>query len=215
MAYWIRKAEKVVGPLSREDVEARLRSRDLGSLDEVSTDRKEWIKFWKSEFWKRPQPVAREPESRPRKAGGFVHPRSRLSPERLRATTPPEATRDYSVFLEPESPVEPTIEPPPIPEDRWDSGTFSTQNEQTYMSADESRPVPQENGFSSPGSDVSSQGGGNYLLAGMAAVVVFGIVFALVYWLVSETGAKMNRGIALAPFLSAGAVWKALRRGGK
>ena len=215
MAYWIRKSGQVVGPLSREDVEARLRSRDLGSLDEVSTDRKEWIKFWKSEFWKRPQPVAREPESRLRKAGGFVHPRSRLSSEQLRAKTPPVTTRGQSVLIGPEPSAEPRIEPPPLPENQWNSGTFSTRGEQPPTNADESRQVSAEEGFKPSESDTSSKGGGNAFMAGIAAVVVFGIVFALVGLLVSETGARMNRGFALAPFLSAGAVWKAVRKRGK
>ena len=86
MAYWIRKAGKVVGPLSKEDIEGRLRSRSLGSLDEVSTDRATWTKLWKSDFWNRPKPSPSSPSGG---HGGFVHPRSRLSPEQLRASMPP------------------------------------------------------------------------------------------------------------------------------
>ena len=116
MAYWIRKAGQVVGPLAKEDVEARLRSRALGSLDEVSTDRVTWIKLWKSEFWNRPKPAPAKTE--PANHGGFVHPRSRLSPEQLRASMPPPAPTSAPSSTSADAPtivVRPVAMPPPLP----------------------------------------------------------------------------------------------------
>ena len=116
MAYWIRKAGQVVGPLAKEDVEARLRSRALGSLDEVSTDRGTWIKLWKSEFWNRPKPAPTKTE--PANHGGFVHPRSRLSPEQLRASMPPPEPVSAPASTLADTPtiaVRPVAMPPPLP----------------------------------------------------------------------------------------------------
>ena len=116
MAYWIRKAGQVIGPLAKEDVEARLCSRALGSLDEVSTDRATWTKLWKSEFWNRPKPAPAKTEPAIRR--GFVHPRSRLSPEQLRASTPPpvSAPASPSPFADAAAiAIHEVATPPPLP----------------------------------------------------------------------------------------------------
>ena len=103
MAYWIRKAGQVIGPLAKEDIEARLRSRALVSLDEVSTDRMRWTKLWKSEFWNRQKPANQK--SSPGRHSGFVHPRARLSPEQLRSSNPPSEPTSANIPFPPPIPI--------------------------------------------------------------------------------------------------------------
>ena len=123
MTYWIRKAGKIVGPLSKEDIEGRLRSRALGSLDEVSVDRTMWTKLWKSEFWNR-QKSATQKSSLGRH-GGFVHPRARLSPEQLRSSMPQPEPAEADIPL-----------PPPLPM------TGRSERLKTYEEEMRGRPPP-------------------------------------------------------------------------